>query len=152
MVKKILKGIGITFLVLISLFVLLAIWTANKSSAYKETAIPYLNSAIVDISNWDAQTLKNYMTPSSIENATDEDISKIMRAFSKLGELKELGEFEFINVSSKAVTGGGSGTYVTYLIPASYTNGEAQITVTLKEEGESFSIYNFSLNSMALID
>ncbi|MCH2089796.1 MAG: hypothetical protein MK175_21670 [Pseudoalteromonas sp.] len=64
MVKKILKGIGITFLVLISLFVLLAIWTANKSSAYKETAIPYLNSAITDISQWDPQTLKNYMTPS----------------------------------------------------------------------------------------
>ena len=143
---------GITLLVIICLFVILAVWTSFKASGYKETAMPYLTPALTEISKWDAQTLKSYMTPTSIEGVADDDLSKIIRAFSKLGDLKKLGEYQFINVSTKAVTGDGSGTFVTYKIPASFENGEAQITVTLKEEGESFSIYHFNINSMAMIE
>jgi len=152
MLKKLLKGIGITILGMFILFAIIATWSNIKSSNYKETAIPYLDTALTDISSWELDVLKKYMTPSSLEGVSEEDLAKLVRAFSKMGKLKEFGKYEFTNVSSKAMAGGDSGTFVTYVVPAKYENGDATITVTLKEEQDSFSVYHFNLNSMTLIE
>ena len=57
MFKKLLKGFGIALLILICLFVLIAVWSGYKSSEYEKTAIPYMNTAIADISSWGARYL-----------------------------------------------------------------------------------------------
>ncbi|MEA3588648.1 hypothetical protein J6I75_09800 [Pseudidiomarina sp. 1APP75-27a] len=152
MFKKVLKGLGIAILSLITLFVIIGVWSTYKSSAYETTAIPYLDVAIPEISTWEKPVMKSYFTPSVLADISEKDLDTLVRALSKMGKLVELGQYEFSSVTSKAITGGGSGTFVTYVVPATYENGDATLTVTLKEEDDSFSVYEFNLNSMALLE
>ncbi len=152
MFKKLLKGFGIALLILICLFVLIAVWSGYKSSEYEKTAIPYMDTAIADISSWELGTLKSYLTPSEVENINEDDLKRLIKALSKMGALVEIGEYQFNTVTSRALTPGGSGTFVTYTVPAVYENGDAVLTITLKEEGDSFSVYHFKLDSLALFD
>lgn len=152
MFKKILKGFGIAVLTLVLLFVLVAVWSGYKSSQYEETAIPYMDTAIADISTWELETFKKYLTASELEDINQSDLEKLIRALSKMGKLVEIGEYQFNTVTSRALAGGGSGTFVTYTVPATYENGNATLIITLKEEADSFSVYHFKLNSLALFD
>jgi Na+-transporting methylmalonyl-CoA/oxaloacetate decarboxylase gamma subunit len=152
MIKTMLKGIGITFLFLVIIFVLIFAWSSVKSSQYEETAIPYMNTAIEDISKWNVESFKQYLTPSIIKDINEQDLKTLIKGLSKMGGLVEIGEYEFNNVTSRAVTSGGSGTFVTYVVPAKYENGDANLTITLKEEGDSFSVYHFKLNSLTLLE
>lgn len=152
MFKKVLKGLGIAILSLITLFVIIGVWSGYKSSTYEKTAIPYLDVAIPEISTWETDAMKKYLTPSVLADVSEKDLNTVVRTLSKMGELVELGQYEFSSVTSKALIGGGSGTFVTYVVPANYENGQATLTVTLKEEGDSFSVYQFNLNSMTLLE
>lgn len=152
MFKKILKGFGIAILSLVVLFTLVAVWSGYKSSQYEETAIPYMDTAIADISTWELETFKSYLTESELENINESDLERLIRALSKMGKLVEIGEYQFNTVTSRALVGGGSGTFVTYTVPTVYENGDAMLTITLKEEDTSFSVYHFKLNSLALFD
>ena len=152
MFKKLLKGFGIALLILICLFVLIAVWSGYKSSEYEKTAIPYMDTAIADISSWELGTFKSYLTPSEVENINEDDLKRLIKALSKMGALVEIGEYQFNTVTSRALTSGDAGTGGTYTVPAVYENGDAVLTLTLKEEGDSFSVYHFKLDSLALFD
>lgn len=115
MYKKLLKGFGIALLILICLFVLIAVWSGYKSSEYEKTAIPYINTAIADISSWELDTFKNYLTPSEVENINEDDLKRLIKALSKMGALVEIGEYQFNTVTSRALTSGGSGTFLPIL-------------------------------------
>jgi len=152
MFMKILKGLGVALLVIIGFFILIGIWTGYKSSEYEKTAIPYMNVAIKDISNWQIDTIKSYLTENVRDNLSDADSQKMINILSKMGSLIEVGEYQFTNVSTQSVLGGESGTYVSYIVPAKYENGDATITITLKEVGDSFQVYSFNLDSLALFE
>ena len=134
MFKKLLKGFGIALLILICLFVLIAVWSGYKSSEYEKTVIPYMNTAIADISSWELDTFKNYLTPSEIENINGDDLKRLIKALSKMGALVEIGEYQFNTVTSRALTSVCSGTFVTYTVPALSENVDAVLTIPLKEE------------------
>lgn len=151
MIMKILKGFGIAFLSLIAVFIVIAAWAGFKSASYNETAVPYMKQVIPAISTWQVDAMKLHLTPSVLESIDEKDLTTIVNGLAKMGQLIELGEFEFSKVTSQALTGGNSGTFVTYTVPAKYENGDATITVTLKESGDSFTVYHFNLNSLALL-
>jgi hypothetical protein len=152
MFTKILKGFGITLLVIIGLFVSIGIWSGYKSAEYEETAIPYMTKAIHDISNWQLDTMKSYLASEVLEGVTDSDLGKVVNGLSRMGNLLELGEYQYQGVSTRAMAGGNSGTFVSYQVPAKYEKGNATLSITLKEVDNGFIVYNFNLNSLALFD
>ncbi|WDT84396.1 DUF3887 domain-containing protein [Alteromonas sp. 009811495] len=152
MFKKLLKGIGVVLLSLVGIIIVIAAWSGYKSSQYEGTAIPYMDKAIPELSKWELDNFKKYLTPSVMEELNEKDLKTLIKGLSKMGELVEVGDYQFNTVTSRALTSGGSGTFVTYIVPAKYENGEATLTITLKEEGESFSVYHFNLNSLALFE
>jgi len=123
-----------------------------KSSEYSETAVPYINEKIPELSTWDPEVAKKYLAPGILAETKDEDLEKLMRWFSKLGALQSIEEPQFINVSSNATVANGQQTIATYTIMAHYENGDAAITMRLLEVEGGFKIYQFHLNSNALID
>ena len=151
--KKVLKILGILFLSIVVLFIFIAGFTYYKSSEYEKTAVPYIKENIPLLSNWDYEITKSLMVPTVLENAKEEDFKKIIHWFSKLGKLKNIEEPEFKNVSTRSsMSGGGSETIVTYKILAHYENGDATIMMRLLDENNSFKIYYFNINSMALLN
>ncbi len=150
MVKKILKGIGITFLVLVSLIVATGIWSGYKSAGYEKTAIPFMAKAIPEISKWQPEVMKSYMAQETLAEVSNDDFLELVRILSKMGALISTGEPVFQTVSSSSTMQNGSMTLITYHIPAKYENGDANLTVVLKEKEESFEVYRFNVDSMAL--
>ncbi|KZN30448.1 hypothetical protein N480_05705 [Pseudoalteromonas luteoviolacea S2607] len=151
MFKKILKGLGFTLLVIIGLFTFALAWTSYKAASYEETAIPYMDKAIKDISTWQVDTVRSYLVVSTNDRVSESDLQALVKGLSKMGRLIEIGEFQFMNVSSTAMAGEASGSFVTYRVPAKYENGDGLITITLQEVDDSFQVYSFNLNSLALL-
>jgi hypothetical protein len=152
MFKKILKGLGIAFLLLVILFVGIGVWTGYKSAAYKETAVPYIKIVVPEISKWDHALMKSYMSPETFEGVTDANFEKVVSYLGKMGALISMEEPVFQTVSSSATVQNGAATIVNYSVLAKYENGDANISISLKEVEDSFEVYKFNLNSMALAE
>ncbi|WDE06736.1 hypothetical protein SG34_007480 [Thalassomonas viridans] len=150
MIKKILKAIGITILVLLFLTIVAAIWAGYKSAGYEETAVPYINKAIPEISKWQPDIMKSYMAPEPLAQVSEDDFLEMVRILSKMGKLISTETPVFQSVNSSSTVSDGSMTLVTYHIPAKYENGDANLIVVLKEKDESFEVYYFKVESMAL--
>ena len=107
---------------------------------------------IPELSKWDPEIIKSYMSPELHSEVSDSDLIKMTRIMSKMGTLIATGEPVFKNVISTSTVENGSMTLVTYLVPAKYANGDATLTLILKEKNESFDIYNFNVDSMVLFE
>ena len=150
MIKKILKGAGITLLVLVALIIGAGVWTGYKSAKYEKTAIPYMVKAIPEISKWKPDIMRSYMSPEIMAEVSDEDFIQMTNVLSKMGALVSTAEPVFQSVRTSSSVQTGSMTLVTYIVPAIYENGDAKLTVVLKEKNESFEIHRFNVDSMAL--
>lgn len=150
--KKVLKVLGIVFLVIVVFFSAIGVYTYLKSSEYSKTAVPYIKEKIHELSSWDSDVAKQYLAPQVLEMTKDEDLDKLMNWFSKLGSLKNIEEPQFVNVTSSATLANGQQTIATYTILANYENGVANITMRLLEVKDGFQIYQFHINSNALMD
>ena len=150
MFYKIIKWIGLVVLLLIIVIAGLAIWSSYKSTAYENTAVPYIKKVIPEISKWNAELMKTYMASETLKDVTTEDFSKMVNIFSKMGKLISIEEPVFKNTSYFNTVRNGSVAQVTYTVLGKYENGDAKITITLNEQGKTFKIYRFNLDSMAL--
>ena len=149
-VKKVFGILGAIALVAVVVFVSVEIYTSRQAAQYKDTAVPYVKMVIPEISTWDSATIKEYMSPESLKGTAEQKIEKITEWLSKLGYLKEMKEPEFSSVYTGIVTSDDIQTIVTYDIEAEYENGHAVITIGLLDNGGSFQVNNFKINSKAL--
>ena len=152
MLKKFLKGLGITVLVIAIIFAGIFVWVSIISSKYNETAIPYIEKVMPELSKWDVDVAKQYMAPEALDSVSDADFAKLMKFLSKIGSLKSIEEPQFQNASSSATTGTGTLTTVLYTFTAHYENGDATITLKLKPVENGYQVYHFNVNSMALAE
>lgn len=152
MLKKIFKGLGIAILVIVVLFAGIFIWATVISSKYNETAIPYIENVMPELSKWDIEIAKQYMAPEVLESVSDEKFSKLMKFLSKIGSLKSIEEPQFQKASSSASTSTGTLTTVLYTFTAHYENGDATITLKLKPVDDGYQVYYFNVNSMAFAE
>jgi len=149
-VKKVFIVLGVIFSVLIFLIAGIGAFTWYKSSKYEDTAVPYIKAVIPELSKWDTEITKSYMAPEVQKEITDDDFNKVIKYLSKLGSLASFEEPNFTNIYTGATLESGKTTLVTYTIDAVYENGDAVITITLLDLGNSFNVYKFYINSMAL--
>jgi len=116
----------------------------KKSSELETIANPYIEKALPEISTWEVDVFKSYVTQESNDNTPDEDLLKLFKAFSKLGVLKEINEIRFLKMSNF--------NYLTYQVEARYENGPATIYILLKETNGNFEISNFNLESWVVFE
>ena len=152
MLGKVFKWLGIGFLGVVVLFIGILAYTGYMRSGYDETAVPYIKEVVPVISEWDTEKARQYFIPSAFDDFSDEDVEKLFRWFSKLGKLESMGEPEFTQVYSGTTVQEGASTYVTYTVLARYENGDALLTIQLIDLGDSFAVYQFNVNSNALLD
>ncbi|RLB69239.1 MAG: hypothetical protein DRH07_11110 [Deltaproteobacteria bacterium] len=121
-----------------------------QSSQYDGTVIPYIQEVLPEISTWDPEIVKQYLAPAVLRTVTDEDLTKIMGALAKIGELQSIGEVKF----KKKATGGAGDLVqqpvITYTVTAQYSTGEAIVTLSLLDKGGSYDVFHFNFKSDAL--
>lgn len=152
MIKKILRFMGMFVLLIIGLVSLMGAWTYYKASAYESTAVPYVVETVSELSKWDVEVAKQYMAPEVMKTVSDEDWHKLFKFLSKMGRLNALEEPVFTNIRSVATIDEGAMTLVQYSVLGHYENGDANITIVLKDLEDSFEVFKFSLNSLALVE
>ncbi len=143
--------LGSLFSVIAAVVLIVNIATWYKEQQYEDTAARYVKAVIPELSKWDTESAKGYMAPKVLEQTENERFAKIIAHFSKLGSLKSFAEPDF----SRAYTGTnpeeGTQTIITYTVDAVYEKGDAVITISLLETGDSFKIYKFHVSSMTLV-
>ncbi len=151
MAKKILK-----VLVILVLLIVLGIggmfgWMKYEQSKYAATAVPFIQKVVPEIAQWNSEVFKSYMVPEALTAMPDADLTKLVNWLKKLGSLQSLGEPSFVHVFKGVNLLSGGQTIITYTIPAKFDAGDATITMRLLDQGKSFKIFHFNVNSKALI-
>ena len=126
------------------------IYSYMLTSEYADTAIPYMEKVLPQISTWDAEIVKQYMAPEVLANVTDKNLQELMAALSVIGTLESVGEYSFENKVSGDDDQLGAATVITYEIDAQYSSGEAIVTLRLLVRGDSYEVYHFNFQSQAL--
>ncbi len=150
--RRIVTWLLLIILLIALLFALIGLWTWKVQSDYESTAVPYLRSVIPKITTWEPEAAWNFFDDEVRRLINREDHDKIMRYLSSLGELKFLASPQFQQVTSSATLRTGTKKLVYYTIPATFENGDATINVALLDRDDTFSIYYFRVNSMALVE
>ena len=128
----------------------LYIYMYVQSSHYEKTAVPYINEVLPKISTWNPALAKEYMAPEVLSRISPAELESLMLSLSKIGELKSVGEPEFKKKSSGEDMTSEQQPVVTYTLDAQYTSGEAKVTISLLDKGDTFSVYHFNFQTEAL--
>ncbi|WP_019529841.1 hypothetical protein [Dasania marina] len=152
MFKKFLKIIGSFFLVLIVIFICIGTWYAVNSSKYTEVAQPYLETNMPAVVSWDFEQLRALLTPESLKEFETERGQKVYRLFSKLGALKSFEEPQFLGAKAGATVREGAYDIVNFSMLGHFEAGDAQFTITLATEGESYLIHYININSDVFLE
>ncbi len=150
--KKVLKWIGIVIGTIVLLVCLLGFWVYSSQQKHNKVAIPYIEETVPVISTWKSDAAINLFSDEAHKSFSSDDFNKVMIFLSKMGELKSLGLPKFQTVSSSMTTANGKQVLVTYLVPAEYENGTAEITIVLDYSDDTYRYHSFNLNSMALTE
>ncbi|MCK5913787.1 MAG: hypothetical protein KAG12_07890 [Desulfuromusa sp.] len=121
-----------------------------QSSQYDGTVVPYIEEMLPKLSTWDPVVVKQFMAPAVLKTVTDENLTSIMEALAGIGELQSIGEMKF----KKRATGGAGDLVqqpvITYTVKAQYSTGEAIVTISLLDKGNSYDVYHFNFETEAL--
>jgi hypothetical protein len=150
--KKILQAIIIIFLLIVALIISLVTYSYFKAEQYNNSAVPYINQKIPELSSWNPEVMKKYIAPDSSQKNTDEYLTILTLKLAELGQLKNFDEPQFVNIESIETLLDGKQTIATYNILTRYENGDANITIRLLEGDDGFKIYTFYVGSIAPIE
>ena len=146
--KKFLTWIGGIFLLIVALFIFLFIGKGEydiESKKYVERVTPII------LSDLKKETLLIYSSKELKEAMNnDENTDKLFKWFEKLGEFKDINGSEgAANITYSQEN--GKIISANYYVKSNFETGEALVTVgVIKREGK-WLIYNFRINSKALI-
>jgi hypothetical protein len=144
--------LGSIFLLIILGFFSIYIWFSISSEQYLEEASPYLDTNLPIVLNWDFEQLKPLLTTGAAEAFESERGQKVHRMFSKLGKLESIEEPQFVSASSGVSIGAGVYDVVTFSVLAHFETGQAQVSVTLVPDSDSYKIHYLQINSDAFLE
>jgi len=148
--KELKKFILYVIFVLVTGFSAFFIYGSMQSSEYDGTAIPYIKETLPQISTWDAEIVKQLMAPEVLETVSAENLTNILAALADIGELQSIGDATFKNKSTGGNVQSAKDPVITYEVEAQYSTGDATVTISLIDRGESYEIYHFNFKSKAL--
>lgn len=147
--------LGLWFIVIICSIVGFNLYNAHQKSEqglqFEATALPFVKQVIPVISEWDPKKIRQLLAPEFLETNPEDRFNRAILFFSKLGPLQSAEEPRFNEVVTKETAGEEAKRYVTYIVDAQYTNGDAEIQIQLIDRGDHFQLYNFTLRSEFLL-
>lgn len=127
------------------------IYDYNKTSEYDVVAGQYIKRIVPELSRWDPDITRGLMAPEVLSSIPEENFTRAMTLFSRLGALQSIAEVKLDEVHDVEESDIGKQTIVEYNVDASYENGDAEINLKLLPRGDSFEIYRFNVSSEILM-
>ncbi|NIW49323.1 MAG: hypothetical protein GWN14_25070 [candidate division Zixibacteria bacterium] len=128
-----------------------SIYLANhEGDEYDKYAIPYIQKAVAELSEWDPEKAKALMAEEVVAKIPEEKFSRAMSFFSQLGALQSMEEPSFNKAFIDQQTDIGKQTIVEYDVNTHYEHGDAEINLKLLQKGSDYEIYSFNFRSEKL--
>ena len=126
-------------------------FSSHKAAEYAPRAIPYIKQVIPELSKWEPAVARSYLAAEFLAKTSDERLKAVLDVMSKLGKLERLEEPRFVEIYAGSSLKGEKQTVLSYQADAHYSNGTALITLALLDRGDHFEVYNFNIQSQALL-
>jgi hypothetical protein len=136
--KKILIGLGVLFLVVIAFFT----WVGVSSSQFRKEQSAFVETFVTDLSKrWNTADVYDRMSNSFIEQAGTPQAQQLLHQFKQLGALKSVRDLE---LRSYADNNGQTGVFS---FKGKFENGEAVVNVTIVKKDEAVRVVAFYLRA-----
>ncbi len=124
--------------------------SVQKESQYSTTAVPYIKMVIPELSKWDPEIARKYLSADFLKKIPAANFEHTIKALSKIGSLQTMEEPIFEEVYSGDTPDGEKETIISYTVNAKYSTVEAIITMTLLDRGGVMNVYRLNVQSEAL--
>ena len=142
----------IFFALLIAGLVGYSVWYGMKADRYDETAVPYLESTIPELTSWQFYRLKPLLSPVARQVFENEKVRMAYRDFSRLGRFQSMDKPQYIASSFDSSAELGDIEVIDYEVMLQFDSGPAAIKIKLLSDGKSYYIHHFSIQSEIFSD
>ena len=142
--KRILIGLGVLFLVVIAFFA----WVGATSSQFRKEQTPFVETFVTDLSKrWDPADVCDRMANTFIEQTGTPQAQQLLHQFKQLGALKSVRDLELRSYSVN--TNGQTGVLS---FKGTFENGEGIINITIVKKDGAVRVLGFYLNATHMRD
>jgi hypothetical protein len=132
--------------------VVYASWFGNKADNYDETAVPYLQLALPEMTSWRYQRLRPLLSPSAQQDFDNDNVRAAYLEFDRLGEMISMDKPQYLASGSAISKELGEVEIVEYQIRVQFDSGPATIKVKLIADSQSYYIHHFGIQSEVFVD
>ena len=139
-IRKILVGLGVLFLVLIAVFS----WVVVVGRHFRDEQTPFVKTFVTDLSrHWNVADVSDRIAGTTLDQALTPKGQQMFHLFKQLGALRSAGDLTMarFNVDTKGTTG-------VFEFKGTFDNGEADVQVTVLKKGGSAWVLGFYLNDI----
>jgi len=137
--KNILIGLGVLFLVLLAIFA----WIGVSSSQFRKEQAPFVETFVTDLSKrWDIANVYDRMTNSFIEQASTPQARQLLHQFRQLGALKSVHDLGLRGYKSSNNEQTGL-----FFFKGTFENGEAVVDVTIVRKDGAVHVLSLYLKA-----
>ena len=147
--KKILKIFGIGALGVVVLIVGIGIFAFSVGVDVEDSFPPYIEEAIPKLVTWDLEQYERLMSKEGLSAATPKQWQLYLDKIKKLGQLKTVGKAQFQGFRTSTAK---DTTYASYLVPVTFTTGEAHIQLALQHSNGKTEINSVRFLSDLLLE
>ena len=142
-IKNILIGLGVIFILLIGLFVFLG----SESIEFRDRHAEFVESFVKDFSNdWEVSTIHKLVTNEMLVQMQSQNGQQALSVMSALGKLESISDLTLTNYSTKI-----SGDTGVFQFKGQFSNGAALVQVIVIEKDEVVRIHNLHINTISNI-
>ncbi len=139
---------SLIFLVLmVAGLVIYSLWFGIKADRYDATAIPYLESAIPELTSWQYYRLKPLLSPGARRDFEDERLRKAYQSYDILGQFKSMDRPRYVVSRIDSSEDTGEIEVVDYEVNLLFDSGPAIIQVKLITDAGRYQIHYFGIRS-----
>lgn len=142
--KNILIGLGVLFLVILALFA----WVRVSSIQFRKEQAPFVEKFVTTLSKrWDIADVYDRMASPFVDQAGTPQAQQLLHQFKQLGALTSVHDLELR--SYKSDKGGQTGLFS---FKGEFENGEALVNVTIVEKDGGARVLGFYLKATRMRD
>ncbi len=132
------------FLIILVLLIIAGfIFVQVKSAEYQDELVPYIDKNMKSLISWQVERITPLMTKDA-KVEFDFEPDSIQAGFnylsSKVGPFDVYTEAEYMGTRVIYIAGLEFETYITYMVPVYFENGDGDITITLVKRNGSYQI------------
>ena len=132
--------------------VLYSLWYGIKADRYEETAIPYLEMAIPELTSWQYDQLKPLLSSTARKDFENEKLRSAYQSFSRLGRFQSMDRPRYTASHDESSRELGDIEVIDYQVALQFDSGPAMIKIQLIADGNLYTIQHFGFHSEIFAD